>query len=416
MPVPARRPRILEIGLPFVFFFAAGCGGSGAETPAPDYTGCAAVVEPGGDDGERLQAALISAAPNSIVCLGQGTFSFESELSIGNPGLTVRGQGQDKTILAFDGQTVGANGIQITSDGVTVEGFTVRNTPGDGIRAQSVRDITFRKVSVVWDAEGSLGNGAYGLYPVESDGVVIDGCVVSGARDAGIYVGQSRRVLVTGSDAHGNVAGFELENTIEAEAYGNRAYDNTAGFLVFSLPGLPVQNDGIGRSLVHDNTFENNNRGNFAEPGTMVAKVPPGCGMVLLATDQNEITKNVIQDNGSTGILILSHTETFIGTPNDPNYDAYPEANFIHDNTFTNNGREPAGTLGAIVVTDPVPDVLWDGCVDTTKDNSTGALTNCLMNNPGATFATLNACAGFMESTDIGPYTCEKEAVVPEAP
>ncbi len=408
--------RFLVSGAVLTLVAACSDGASPAGPAAPNYDGCDTIVEPSADDGEALQSALINAKAGDTVCLGFGTYSFTTEVSISQAGLTLRGQGPEATTLAFDGQKVGANGVAITSDGVTLEDFTVKNTPGDGIRATSVKDIVFRHVHVIWDAKASLDNGAYGLYPVSSEGVLIDGCVVAGARDAGVYVGQSNRVLIKDSEAYGNVAGFELENTIEAEAVGNHAHDNTAGFLIFALPDLPVQNGGVGRSLVHDNLFEHNNLENFAEPGTMVAKVPPGSGMVLLSTDQNEITKNDIRDNGTTGVLILSFTETFIGTSKDPNFDPYPEGNYIHDNTFTNNGREPNAAVAAIVVVDPLPDILADGCMDTMKDNSTGKLTNCLKNNPNATYAALNVCAGFMESTDIAAVTCEHAAVVPLAP
>jgi len=398
-------------------FAVPACSEPAASGPTPpDYTGCTTIVEPSANDGEKLQEALIKAAEGTTVCLGPGTFKFDTELSIGVPGITLRGQGKEATILDFSGQKVGANGMQITSDGVTVEAFTVKNTPGDGIRATSVKNILFRRVAVIWDAEASLENGAYGLYPVSSESVVIDGCVVKGARDAGVYVGQSSRVLLVNNEAYGNVAGYELENTIEAEAYNNRAHDNTAGFLIFNLPDLPVQNNGIGRSYVHDNIFENNDQPNFAEPGTMVANVPPGCGMVLLSTDQNEIAKNRIIDNDTTGVLILSFTPTFVGTSNDPNFDEYPESNYIHDNTFEKNGLLPHPTIGAIVVADPVPDILTDGCVDAMKMNTNNELTNCLNNNGNATYANLKACNEFMETTDITAVTCEQPAVKPLAP
>ena len=386
------------------------------QEPAPDYTGCDTVVEASASDGEKLQEALINAAEASTVCLGRGTFKFDTEISIAKKGLTLRGQGQEATILDFSGQKVGGNGIQITSDGVTVEAFAVKNTPGDGIRATMVNDIVFRKVSVIWDADSSLENGAYGLYPVGSTGVTIDGCVVKGARDAGVYVGQSSRVLMVNNEAYGNVAGYELENTIEAEAYNNKAHDNTAGFLIFNLPNLPVQNGGVGRSYVHDNLFENNDLANFAEPGTMVATVPPGCGMVLLATDDNEIAKNEILDNDTTGVLILSFTETFVGTPNDPNFDAYPEGNYIHDNVFGKNGLAPDPKIKAIVIAKPVSDVLTDGCVDPAKMNEMNTLTNCLKNNGSATYTDLQVCNGFKQTSDMAPVTCEQPAVKPEAP
>lgn len=412
-----RTVSLSSFALMIAAFALPGCSEPApAGPPPPDYTGCGTIVEPSANDGEKVQEALINAAAGSTVCLGRGTFKFDTELSIAQTGLTVRGQGKDVTFLDFSGQKVGANGIQITSDSVTVEGFAVKNTPGDGIRATSVKDVLFRKVAVIWDADASLDNGAYGLYPVSSEGVIIDGCVVKGSRDAGVYVGQSRRVLLVNNEAYGNVAGYELENTIEAEAYNNVAHDNTAGFLIFNLPDLPVQNDGIGRAYVHDNIFENNDEPNFAEPGTMVATVPHGCGMVLLSTDKNEIAKNEIRENDTTGILILSFTPTFVGTATDPNFDEYPEGNYIHDNTFTNNGLTPAGTIGAIVIADPVPDILSDGCVDPMKMNVMNELTNCLKNNGAATYAALNVCEGFKETTDIGPVTCEHPAVKPEAP
>lgn len=413
---------IRNVHLSFLTALMAACGlpacsdPAPAQEPAPDYTGCDTIVETSASDGEKVQEALINAAEGSTVCLGRGTFKFDTEVSIAKKGLTLRGQGKDTTILDFTGQKVGGNGMQITSDGVTVEAFAVKNTPGDGIRATMVNDVVFRNVAVIWDADASLENGAYGLYPVGSTGVTIDGCVVKGARDAGVYVGQSSRVLLVNNEAYGNVAGYELENTIEAEAYNNKAHDNTAGFLIFNLPNLPIQNGGVGHSYVHDNLFENNDTPNFAEPGTMVATVPFGCGMVLLATDDNEITKNQILDNDTTGILILSFTETFVGTPNDPNFDAYPEGNYIHDNTFAKNGLVADPKIAAIVVADPVPDILSDGCTDPAKMNTMHELTNCLKSNGPATYAALNVCDGFKETTDMAPVTCEQPAVKPEAP
>ena len=36
----------------------------------------------------------------------------------------------------------------------------------------------------------------HGFYPAESEDVLIDGCAAIGASDAGIYVGQSRTLLL----------------------------------------------------------------------------------------------------------------------------------------------------------------------------------------------------------------------------
>jgi parallel beta-helix repeat protein len=106
--------------------------------------------------------------------------------------------------------------------------------------------------------------------------VLVEDCEVVGASDAGIYVGQSRDIIVRNNVVHGNVAGIEVENSTNADVYDNRAYDNTAGVLVFNLPNLPVR-DGR-RCLVRSNTIENNNRANFAPRGSIVARCPRARG------------------------------------------------------------------------------------------------------------------------------------------
>ena len=59
--------------------------------------------------------------------------------------------------------------------------------------------------------------------------------VAIGASDAGIYVGQSANVVVRRNRAEWNVAGIEIENTVDAHVYENVATNNTGGILVFNL-------------------------------------------------------------------------------------------------------------------------------------------------------------------------------------
>lgn len=373
------------------------------------------------DDTQAVQTALIEAAAGSTVCLAAGTFTFSlSELSIATDGLTLKGAGQDATIMEFKDLKVGGNAIVINGNDVKVTEFTVKNPPGDGIRASQVKNVTYQKVSVIWDAAASTGNGAYGLYPVGSQGVRIEGCKVQGASDAGIYVGQSSNILVVDSEAVGNVAGIEIENSTDAEVVNNHAHDNTAGILVFNLPGLEVQ-DGK-RANVHDNLIENNNLNNFAKMGTTVARVPPGTGVMLLASDSNEIHHNTIKDNDSFGVLIFAHLPPLFDAATDPNFNPYPESNWIHDNTFTNDGNNPSADVKLFVPFSPVPNVAWDGCYDTKLDNTTGMYTNCMSNNTGdnmmaASYGRLDFCMLFgATSIDPVPVTCERTALPPQNP
>ncbi|MFO0588636.1 MAG: parallel beta-helix domain-containing protein [Polyangiaceae bacterium] len=393
---------------------STGTGGTGGTTSTVD---CTVTVSPSADDQTTVQTALIEAKEGDVLCFSEGTFSFNTELDLDANKVTIHGAGKDKTTWDFSKQDVGANGMLIKSDGVIVEGIAVKNTPGDGIRADAVEGITFRDMAVIWDADSSTKNGAYGLYPVGSNKVLIDGCEVKGARDAGVYVGQSTNVLIQNNEVHACVAGIEVENTTDAEVMKNHAYDNTAGILAFNLPNLPVQ-DGK-RANIHDNIVENNNRANFGVAGTTVSKVPFGIGIMLLATDDNEIHANTVNDNNSVGILTVSYLAQIFGAPNDPNYNPYPEGNYIHDNTFSGNGTKPQALIAAAAGgIKPIPDIVWDGCTDANAVDD-GHLTNCIGGNKegagDATYANADLCGNpSMVSQDTAPVTCMYDPLPPQ--
>jgi parallel beta-helix repeat protein len=376
----------------------------GATEPLPE--GCAALVSPGMDDPTTLQAALLDAMPGDTVCMAEGTFKLNTEISISADNVTLKGASRDTTILDFSTQNLGANGMKISGDGVTLLSFTVKNTPGDGIRGDDVKNITYDDVAVIWEAEASLENGAYGFYPVGCDGVVIRNSLVVGARDAGIYVGQSTNIIVEDSEAYGNVAGIEIENSTDATVRRNHAHDNAGGILIFNLPGLPVK-DGK-RTLAYENIVDNNNGVNFGEPGTAVSQVPSGTGFMILACDDNELRNNQIRGNNSTAVVIVEYTDLLFGDFDDPEFNVYAEGNWVHDNEFANNGTMPAELIAGLVKERPVPDLFHDGCFDAAADNGDGKLSNCFSDNGAATYINIDLCNGFMmQSTDITPVTCE---------
>jgi parallel beta-helix repeat protein len=257
-------------------------------------------------------------------------------------------------------------------------------------------------------------NGAYGLYPVECENVLVEESEVVGASDAGIYVGQSEHIVVRNNIAHGNVAGIEIENCANADVFGNEAYDNTGGLLVFDLPDLPAGNGG--RIKVHDNLVRENNRENFATVGTIVSFVPPGTGMLVLAADEVEIHENEIRDNQGTGIILFSfQTVEAVGggsSEDDPSFDPYLETTFIHDNTFSGNGTMPRDLLELVAQgASTLEDIQWDGIVRDGRDAST----LCIRNNGEATFRNFELDPSTLEfgepSFDLAPHDCVHPAL-----
>ncbi|WP_395645483.1 parallel beta-helix domain-containing protein [Terricaulis sp.] len=309
-----------------------------------------------GNPQQALQTALIEARPGDRIELGRGRFELTDGLSLDVDNVTIRGQGEQRSILSFSGQRRGAEGLLVTSDGVTLRDFAVENTRGDAIKARDCTGITFRGVRAEWTNGPNERNGAYGLYPVNCTDVLIEHSIVRGASDAGIYVGQSRNIIVRDNLAEFNVAGIEIENSIGADVFNNVAQHNTGGILVFDLPGLQQMG---GRSIrVFRNRSVDNDTPNFAPAGNIVASVPTGTGVLIMANSDVHVFENEIGGNGTVNVLVTSYRNEF----SDARYNPLPRNIMIRNNTFGRHGFAPAGDLAALAQMGvPLPDVMWDG-------------------------------------------------------
>lgn len=325
---------------------------------------------------KKYQSLFILAEDGDVVELPEGVFELTNTLSLeGKKKVTIRGKGMNKTILSFKNQTDGAEGIRV-SDGsdIVLEAFTVQDAKGDAIKTMHVKGITFRNVKTEWTGTPGPKNGGYGLYPVQCKGVLIDQCEAIGASDAGIYVGQSKDIVVKKSKAYHNVAGIEIENSLNAEVFENEASENTGGILVFDLPDL-VQKKG-GQVKVYNNNIHDNNYINFAPQGNIVASVPSGTGIMILATKGIEIYQNKIINNQSAGTLIISYTTTGKKIK-DKLYDPFPSAISIHDNVYERKiglpvGKDPLGMILGRKFGENVPHLIFDGIKNPTLLDSTG--------------------------------------------
>ncbi|MEQ1509215.1 MAG: parallel beta-helix domain-containing protein [Sphingopyxis sp.] len=306
----------------------------------------------------RLQEALIVAVPGDVVMIGAGTFDLTDGLSLDTNGVTVRGLGMEQTILNFAGQVGAGEGLLVTGDDVVLRDFTVRDTRGDGIKSKAAHRIVYLSLRVDWSGVPRASNGAYGVYPVESENVLIDGVIVRGASDAGIYVGQSRNIIVRDSMAVENVAGIEIENSYDADVHDNVATGNAGGILVFDLPGLPQQGGHAVR--VFDNIIVNNMTPNFAPAGNIVANVPTGSGVIVMANRDVEIFDNLFEGNGTSNIMVTGYR--YGAAP--AGYNPLPVRISAFDNIHGRTGFQPAlpgGEQMAAAFGGSLPPVLWDG-------------------------------------------------------
>ncbi|MYH16893.1 MAG: hypothetical protein F4149_17150 [Gammaproteobacteria bacterium] len=333
----------------------AGCEPVEEAPPAPP---------PSAEEAFRLQVE--TASPGSVIEVPAGTLRLQRGLVLNTDGVTIRGAGMDQSILSFKGQLAGAEGLLVTASDFTIEDLAIEDTAGDALKITDGRNITVRRVRTEWTGGPSTENGAYGIYPVQTENTLIEGSVAIGASDAGIYVGQSRNVVVRDSRAEFNVAGIEIENTVHADVFGNVAANNTGGILVFNMPDLPEEGHS---TRVFNNRVVDNNTANFGIPGSAVAGVPAGSGILINANDRVEVFDNEIRNNQTANVLISSYfSANYTGERKVvETFDPYPETLLILGNTFGLGGGAPdhegleTVRLALFGAEGHLPDVVWDG-------------------------------------------------------
>ncbi len=325
------------------------------------------IINPGENAQEELQEALILMSEGDTLLIKEGYYLFEDGLSLDVDDVKIIGEGMDKTILDFKDQQSGAQGFLVTSNKVTLKDFAILDAKGDALKVIGSKGIYMINLRTEWTGGPKSSNGAYGFYPVESEDVLIDGCVAIGASDAGIYVGQSKNIIVRNSVAQYNVAGIEIENSYYADVYNNLASHNTGGILIFDLPDLPQQ--GGHHIRVFDNKSIDNDTDNFAPEGNIVGEVPRGTGIIIMANSDVEVFNNVISGNGTVNLSIVSYSDE----TDDQNYYPHPRRIQIHDNTYGPAGFDPdteTGDLAKVLyeISDgDMPDIFWDGVVSVSQ-------------------------------------------------
>jgi len=352
-----------HIAVAFACFIAAACGQQGGQSQSRGLTADDAAFQ------KRLQEQFLDAKPGTVIDIPAGKHALDRVLTLRANGVTIRGTGPDKSILSFKNEISGPEGILVYGNDFTIENLSIEDTKGDGLKINDGENITIRSVRVAWTGGSQTTNGAYGIYPVKSKNILIEDSSSWGASDAGIYVGQSINVIVRRCHAEQNVAGIEIENTINADVYENVATGNTGGILVFNMPNLSQPGHS---TRVFKNKVYQNNVANFAAKGAAVASVPAGAGVVVNSNSKVEIFDNDIADNKTANLIISAYFSTnYYNKPGiDPKYDPYPRAIYVYDNHFSGGGDSPDGldlkTLKVAMfgLNGHFPDILWDGYRD----------------------------------------------------
>ena len=316
-------------------------------SPAPDTAGASGdqVITPVSGtvievrDGELIQAAVAQARSGDLIRVYPGT--YKETVYIDKENISLQGMIQEGKWPTLDGEKELNDALLYSGNGILIENFKIVNYKGNGVMGQAGNNFVIRNNWV-------LDAGVYGIFPEFGKNGLIEHNILTGIEDAAIYVGMCDNVDVRHNEVYGNVAGIEIENSRHVLVENNHSYNNTGGILVFITPGLPIKT--CYDVIVRNNFVNDNNHVNFGAPGSLVAGIPSGTGILVMAADQVTIENNIITGNNNAGITV---TDLAYGanTANDPEVEPNPDRLVILDNIMIDNGNSPVGELKALMMT-----------------------------------------------------------------
>ena len=320
-----------------------------------------------------IQAAVDAAAPKATVTVDAGTYN---EQVFVDKALTILGakSGVDARTRSTGGESViggvAANGAQtgsfyITTDDVTIDGFTVQGetskstTRGAGI-------VIYPNVSGTHILDNIVQNNVAGLFLANAsstDAAVIQHNLFQNNNNAGVNGGR-------GIYTDGDIAGATLTNvTIDANTFtGNRGGSGTTG--LEAAVAIEAQTAGHQSNIrVTNNTFTNNGKsvlffnttGVLIQGNTASGAYDWYSGSLRFEGNNHDvtITYNNIINNTGPGVAV------------DANGVAGDNGGFVvENNNIYGNGTTSGGKLGVMF-----NQSVYDGTPDVTNNywgNSTG--------------------------------------------
>src|SRR5690349_16921318 len=275
-------------------------------------------------DGESILSAVKAAPKGTIIRVMPGT--YHETVYIDKDDIRIIGVIEHGKRPVLDGEKKLNDAILYSGNNFVAENLEIRN-------------------NVISES------GVYGIFPQLGQNGIVEHNVVSGIADAAIYIGMSDNILVAHNDVFDSVAGIEIENSRHAIVEHNHVHNNAGGLLAFVTPALPIK-DTVD-VIFRNNFVVGNNHKNFGAPGSTVAGIPSGTGILVMAADDVVIEGNVISDNKVAGLIITDHAHASnitVDPASDPNSDRVK----ILENVMLNNGYDTITEAKALALADGI--------------------------------------------------------------
>ncbi|GAA5315616.1 MAG: hypothetical protein AseanaTS_08210 [Candidatus Pelagadaptatus aseana] len=290
--------------------------------------------------GDSIQEAVKSAQPGDTIQVFPG--SYHETVYVDKDNISIIGVIEKGERATLDGQGKLNDAILYSGNNFVVENLKIVKYKGNAIMGQAGNNFEIRNNHIV-------DTGVYGIFPQLGKNGVVEHNVISGIEDAAIYVGMSDNIHVAYNEVFDSVAGIEIENSRHAIVESNYVHNNTGGLLAFITPGLPIKTT---YDVIFRNNFVvNNNTPNFGAPGSTVAGVPAGTGLLIMAADEVVVEGNIFSNNKTAAIIITDH-DNAPNTTIDPGADPAADKVMILDNVMLNNGYDTIDDVKALMLTE----------------------------------------------------------------
>lgn len=369
---------------------------------------------------KNLQLELILAQDGDTVLIEPGFFPMLGTISIENKkNLTVKGSGISKSIISFNTQISGTEGIKIKNcQNIIFQDFSIQGYKQDAILFEKVNGIELRNLKIMLNQEKVEKNDQNSLFLKNCTNFIIQDCLFKSAINCGLSISESINGVVKFSEFMKNSIGIKIINSSSIDIHSNNIFDNAGGIALMSLPDLSLPD--AKKIRLFDNIIKDNNYKNKSKIENSSYLVPSGSGIFLLAAENLEIFNNSIIDNKTFGISILSYLITGLSTK-DSQYSPYSSSIFIHDNILRKRNKIPElkNLIGRILFYKffrNAPNIIYDGNINPVflgkYDIQPDFRRICIVDNKGASYINLNVKRNF--KTWYKPYIVQYETDINE--
>lgn len=282
------------------------------------------------EEAPTLQLAIARARPGDTIVLAAGTYPGGNVVPRGKHDLTIRGV--DRNAVVLDGSDRRKNGIVVHADGVSVFNLSAHNFLQNAFYWVGANRFRASYLTA-WNVRG------YGIYIEDGERGTIDHAYVSGAADAGYYVGECRPCEATISHVVATLSavGYSGTNGTGVLIRDSLWDRNGAGIVpnTYANEALPPE----ARTSIVRNAVRNSGRARVPIRTALAGFV--GIGIAVAGGNENVIARNEITGSERYGVAVFPTARYVVFDPStpEPGPPWRPRGNRVVRNVVTGSGR-----------------------------------------------------------------------------